>query len=801
MAAFRARIWTSQVRHRAILLLGSLLVAGFALAAFASSAGADHSVFERVSPKQSGTASSNEPIFLPVSHISADGSTIVLSSREQLLPEDTDSYGDFYAWRGGVLRLVSAGPQSTIDGPNLVGLSRDGSHIFFSTGASLSPADVDNGGLDFYEYSAGSVKLVSTGPADTGNPILLENDVHPTFASTPDGQHAFFLSKIPLVAEDTDSSYDIYERTGNTTTLITPGTPSNVEFTRTAVGYRGPPVSEDGAHVFFQSRDHLALGDTDTCSPGSFVGCYDVYEAVGGTYRLVSTGPLGDPALDATFAGGSPDGTRVFFQTAATLTMGDSDVYLDVYERSGGTTTLVSTGPADDQSANAWFAGVAHDSSRVFFESDGPFTADDTDYLNGCGLQRCQDVYERFNGTTTLISTGPTDPQSSFNNAIIGDNGRLKGMSQDGVHVFFYSYLRLTEDDLDNCIDVYERSGNTTTRITPGIGTGCSGAVFGANSADGSRVFFTSGQPLTPDDVDSGCIQYDDEGNPYSVPCVDVYERHAGTYTLLSKGPGGAGTSGAYQAFFGGASADGALVDFNTSAPLAYDDTNGANDVYSARIGFPPPTYEAPQVASALNVSLVPLFKQCGTPGNPSDSGHAPPLSVASCNPPAPFSQVARFGPGATGAASLAVAPGDPLTAANEADISLTANLTDIRTAGGLDYDPNPAGADLTGYARVRITDTRSCKPAPCGTPYDKAATTVDVYLTFPVNCTSTADTGTGSACNADTTANALAPGYAQEGRGTVVQSFRFLVDDSGQNGVRADSDDRIFATQGIFAP
>ena len=64
-----------------------------------------------------------------------------------------------------------------------------------------------------------------------------------------------------------------------------------------------------------------------------------------------------------------------------------------------------------------------------------------------------------------------------------------------------------------------------------------------------------------------------------------------------------------------------------------------------------------------------------------------------------------------------------------------------------------------------------------------------------------TSDTTTGSACNADTAANALTPGYAQEGKGRIVQSFRLLVDDSGQNGVRADSDDRIFATQGIFTP
>jgi hypothetical protein len=34
-----------------------------------------------------------------------------------------------------------------------------------------------------------------------------------------------------------------------------------------------------------------------------------------------------------------------------------------------------------------------------------------------------------------------------------------------------------------------------------------------------------------------------------------------------------------------------------------------------------------------------------------------------------------------------------------------------------------------------------------------------------------------------------------------VIQSFRVRIDDSGANGVRGDSDDRIFATQGVFVP
>ena len=44
-------------------------------------------------------------------------------------------------------------------------------------------------------------------------------------------------------------------------------------------------------------------------------------------------------------------------------------------------------------------------------------------------------------------------------------------------------------------------------------------------------------------------------------------------------------------------------------------------------------------------------------------------------------------------------------------------------------------------------------------------------------------------------------PGMIIENKATVLQTFRFRLNDSGVNGVRGDSDDKIFATQGIFAP
>ena len=68
--------------------------------------------------------------------------------------------------------------------------------------------------------------------------------------------------------------------------------------------------------------------------------------------RCVSTGPAGgNGSIPACYRGSSADGTRVFFTTDEQLVTADTDSSGDVYERSGGTTTLVSTGPAGGNGA------------------------------------------------------------------------------------------------------------------------------------------------------------------------------------------------------------------------------------------------------------------------------------------------------------------------------------------------------------------------------------------------------------------------------------------------------------------
>jgi Tol biopolymer transport system component len=295
-----------------------------------------------------------------------------------------------------------------------------------------------------------------------------------------------------------------------------------------------------------------------------------------------------------------------------------------------------------------------------------------------------------------------------------------------------------------------------------------------------------------------------------------VFERSDvnGTFEIYSMNADGTGktrlTNNAFNDYDPDWSADGTQIVFSRPEPgggaqlyaMNADGTNqhrvlaidGSNSIGASWQPLPAATYHHPQSASQLNVSLVPAFKPCGTGGNPSNAKHAPPLATSSCNPPKP-SVLAAVGVSSQSSAQMSVTPGDTdPTNGNQANVSISASLTDIQATSGGDYNPNASGPDLTAVTRLRLTDKANGYG---GLP----ATATEYDLRVPIACSPTADPTLGSTCSASTTANALYSRFIVEQRQTIVQAFRTRVDDAGANGVPGDSDDRIFATQGVFVP
>ena len=414
--------------------------------------------------------------------------------------------------------------------------------------------------------------------------------------ASADGTRVFFATDEPLVAADTDSRHDVYERSGATTTRISAGQINgNGAFERRRS--RAPRPTARGSSSRPPSR----------WSPATPTAATDVYERSGGTTTRVSAGPInGNGAFERrrsraprptargsssappsrsspatptpartstsapaarrrssrpvrstatapstpTFRGASADGTRVFFSTGEPLVAADTDTRIDVYERSGGTTTRVSTGQVNGNGAfDASFAGASTDGARVFFATVEPLVGADTDTR--------QDVYERSGGTTTLISAGQINGNGAF-------DATFTGASADGSRIFFRTNEPLVAADTDAAFDVYERADGTTRLISAGQvnGNGAFDAFFAGASTDGARVFFESDEPLASADTDVA---------------TDVYERALGATSLISPGAGPADVSDLI-----GTSADGSAVFYTTVEILLASDTDDSRDVYGS---------------------------------------------------------------------------------------------------------------------------------------------------------------------------------------------------------------------------
>jgi hypothetical protein len=262
----------------------------------------------------------------------------------------------------------------------------------------------------------------------------------------------------------------------------------------------------------------------------------------------------------------------------------------DVYERSGGNTTWLSSG--GNGSHNASFAAISQEGGRVFFQTTEPLVAADTD--PGAG-----DVYERFGATTNLISQGPAGGSGNH-------QAEFVGASTDGTRVFFQTYEQLVSADTDaTWLDVYERNAAATTLISTGPASTNADAIpiWRGNSLDGTRAFFQTDEALTTTDTDTSWDTYSREapiaGYPRPKTANSVRVGLAPTYEPC------------------------ASPNRTHGPPLAHPSCN-------------PPTQRSPLLTvgtpdangfSALSVSSV-RFRYRGTPTPPEDSDIEPKIDI-----------------------------------------------------------------------------------------------------------------------------------------------------------------------------
>jgi hypothetical protein len=393
--------------------------------------------------------------------VSADATHVFVTTNLSLVPEDTDEFGiDVFDISGGGAALVSSGApfdagqgagafvsfmgaspdgarvffdaflppssghpnacadlyqrfagQTTLVAPSpdppsppvcasvvFGGVSADGSHLFFVSGADLEPGD--ERGEDIYQQVGPSLTRLTTYPEPKGECVDLVK-----FAdASSDGGTVLFSTNAQVVPEDTDSTVDVYKRRSDGTfSLVSRGTDGGSQPCG-FVGDRPVALSADGGTAIFETTARLSPADTDSSN--------DLYASDdGGGMELLSTGPA-DANVDERsivfpdwLALVSDDGKRVAFETHQPLVAADKDVAADVYLRAEGQTELISAGvPGKAVPGNAELLAFSGDGSTVVFATRESLVARD--------LDRDRDIYQRRAGQarSVLLSSETIPP-------------------------------------------------------------------------------------------------------------------------------------------------------------------------------------------------------------------------------------------------------------------------------------------------------------------------------------------------------------------------------------------------------
>jgi hypothetical protein len=517
----------------------------------------------------SGTAAASGPQYLDPQVFAAtpDGRSALLGTVEPLTADDTDTSWDLFLWKDGETRLVTTGPTRVADrgyGSYGYGLSGDGKRAVFTTWNTLTADDTDGAG-DVYERYKDRTTLLSTGPTDPSATSRYEES---SFAGqAANGAVVFFITKARMVTADDDTAQDVYRRENGVTTLVATdaagrNTPGKVDFAAvspnggrvlvsttdallpedrddgkldtyafvngaaelltkgdakgTAADTTVESVTPDATSVVFKTTDRLVFGDLDDLP--------DYYQRRAGVTRLVSADPHGRSlpctTVDPGYPGSpylcepytpsqSPSGAHVTFNTGETLTSDDQNANVDLYDRHDGTTERITrSGPTTFGMSGFW-GPITDDGSRVIFNTSQPLDPRDTD--------TCYDAYERVDGVTRLLSTGPTDSGC--------EDVRMRGNSTDLRHVFFQTVAALVPEDRDQSLDGYEAFGGTTRLVstgpTDGNGANIARLWQGVVTPDGLHVYFVTNEHLMADDTDDQ---------------PDAYMRAGGQTTLLTPG-------------------------------------------------------------------------------------------------------------------------------------------------------------------------------------------------------------------------------------------------------------------------
>jgi len=222
-------------------------------------------------------------------------------------------------------------------------------------------------------------------------------------------------------------------------------------------------------------------------------------------------------------------------------------------------------------------------------------------------------------------------------------------------------------------------------------------------------------------------------------------------------------------------------------------------------------THPRPKGATPMRMPLVPAYAECAAPNRT----HGPPLTFASCNPPAQTSAQATVGTpdafgGAANSVSYLLLRYWPCLGGNcfpeDDDMRIDSALNDVRcvpTGARCGTANAPGPADYSGELRFsftfRLTDHWNASAPGGGTD---PATLQDFTIEHSWACVQNGLTSIGSTCNLSTSLNAVSPGAARGDKRSIWELDAVRIYDGGADGDGdTAADNTVFARPGIFIP
>lgn len=442
----------------------------------------------------------------------------------------------------------------------------DLSTIYFSFEGKLLPEDASRVGRGFYEYTNGalheagvlpdgSISPLGAVPAAQAaafsgiiNPAQFDNQV------SADGSRAFFVSPDPSVGAPVELYVRETAPDGTKKTVLIsqsqlPGhigepAPDGVAAVPTAEwesaalreGGPGSPsyvyASPDGSHAFFQSVDQLTSDAPNDGTSKQYVFDLDtgsleylpeltgsiVTMTTDGSWALFENTSTPSPELDRWVAG--PNGGTVIpivklpgARVCGEVCVGPARVSVD------GSVVVFAT-PSPIVGFND---AEAENTAVVPFTSDNIFRYDVGSNELSCVSCPPLGIRPADEATISPFDQGlvMNDPQGSSGQSGVVD---VRGISSDGSRVFFSSPDPLVPQATDGKTNVYEWENDTIFLLSSGKST--EGSYFLDNSESGNDVFFSTTDELVKGDNDGAYDVYDarvphpgDNPPPAAVPC------------------------------------------------------------------------------------------------------------------------------------------------------------------------------------------------------------------------------------------------------------------------------------------